>query len=99
MTARLWRGFAAADFADEVAAHLRDVTVAQFATMPGNVSAELLRRDVAGGVELMTLSVWETADAVPRTAEEAHRLLLGRQTIPACWELVSPTATAVAAAA
>jgi heme-degrading monooxygenase HmoA len=98
MIARMWRGWTAEDSADEVAAHLRDVTVARYASSPGNVSAVMLRRPIAGGVEVMTLSFWESQDALPAEVEERHRLLVARQTIPACWEIVG-TPEAIARAA
>jgi hypothetical protein len=98
MVARLWRGWTGADSADEVAAHLRDGIVARYAAAPGNVSACVLRRSSGGGVELMTLSLWESDDAVPRGVDERHRLLVASETIPACWDLVD-TMTAIARAA
>jgi hypothetical protein len=85
--ARIWRGWAAADCADEIAAHLRDGTLARYASAPGNVSSHLLQRPLAGGVELMTLSLWESRANVPPGVDEEHRLLLGRQTIADCWEV------------
>ena len=98
MVARLWRGWTAVDSADEVAAHLRDGVVARYVASPGNVSACVLRRPSAGGIELMTLSVWNSDDVVPRRVDEAHRLLVAAETIPSCWELVAaPTAVARAA--
>ena len=87
MVARLWRGWTAADSADEVAAHLRDGVVARYSAAPGNVSACVLRRPSGGGVELMTFSVWESGDAVPSRVEEAHRLLVASETVAARWEL------------
>lgn len=87
MIARIWRGWAAADCADEIAAHLRNGTLARYASAPGNVSSHLLLRPLAGGVELMTLSVWESRGSVPTGIEEDHRLLVGRQTIADCWEI------------
>jgi hypothetical protein len=85
--ARIWRGWAAADNADEIAAHLRDGTLARYASAPGNVSADVLQRPLAGGVELMTLSVWDSRGNVPPGVEENHGLLVGRQTIADCWEI------------
>ena len=98
MTARFWRGWAAAESADEVAAHLQDVTLARFAAAPGYVSASVLVRPLAGGVELMTFSLWESGDAVPPGVEESHRLLVARETVADCWEIaVTPGAIAQAA--
>ena len=98
MVARVWRGWAAADHAHEVAAHLRDVSLAGYASAPGNVSGYVLQRPSGGGVELMTVSVWESSDAVPAGVDEDHRLLVARQTSAACWEIVGTPKAAVRAA-
>ena len=52
MTARLWRGWTVADGADEVVAYLHEGPLARFSAAPGNVSAEVLVRPLAGGVEV-----------------------------------------------
>ena len=88
MIARLWKGWTAAESVDEVAAHLRAVTIAGYASAPGNISASVLSRPLGGGVEVMTLSTWESEDVVPAGVEENHRLLVARETIPACWQIV-----------
>ena len=98
MIARLWRGWTSADFADEVAAHLADVTLARYASAPGNHSVHLFRRPSSGGVELMTITVWASEADVPTEVAEEHRLLLAGQTLPATWEIVEPQQAAVRAA-
>jgi heme-degrading monooxygenase HmoA len=98
MIVRVWRGWAAADHADEIAAHLRDVPLAHYASRPGNVSAYVLRRPLAGGVELTTVTVWESSDAVPAGVEENHRLLVARQRKATTLSIVAaPNAVAQAA--
>ena len=52
MVTRIWRGWAAEDSAAEIAASLRAGVLARFEAMPGNVSAEVLRRPLNGGVRL-----------------------------------------------
>jgi Antibiotic biosynthesis monooxygenase len=98
MVARTWRGWTAADCADEVAARLRDGVISEFAAAPGYIAAYVLCRPIAGGVEVMTLSLWESADALPAEVEERHRLLVARQTVPACWDIVGESAAIAAAA-
>jgi hypothetical protein len=98
MIARVWRGWTAADFADEVAAHLAEVTLAGYASAPGNLSTQLLTRPSGGGVELMTVTLWDSKDVMPRRPEERHRLLVGGQTEPACWQVVGPAAAIARAA-
>jgi hypothetical protein len=98
MIARLWRGWTAADAADEVVAHLRAGALARFAAAPGNLSAEILLRPLGGGVEVLTLTVWASPEVVPEEVSEAHELLVARQTVPDRWELSSsPPAVARAA--
>ena len=99
MTARLWRGWTAADGADEVVAYLREGPLARFSVAPGNISAEVLVRPLAGGVEILTLTVWETAEFVPADVEERHELLVARQTLADSWEIPHPAGAAVARAA
>jgi heme-degrading monooxygenase HmoA len=94
----MWRGWAGVDSAEGIAAHLRDVVLARYRSAPGNVSVSVLQRPHAGGVELVTLTVWDSAGAIPPGVEEDHPLLLARQTIADCWEVVA-TPQAVAQAA
>lgn len=99
MTARLWRGWTAADGADEVVAYLREGPLARFSAAPGNVSAEVLVRPLAGGVEVLTLTVWEADEFVPADVEERHDLLVARQTLADRWEIPHAPAAAIARAA
>ena len=98
MTARLWRGWTAADGADEVVAYLRAGPLARFSAAPGNVSAEVLVRPLAGGVEVLTLTVWEADEFVPGGVEEQHDLLVARQTLADRWEIPRAAAVIVRAA-
>jgi hypothetical protein len=98
MIARVWRGWTAVESADEVAATLGEEIVARYTAAPGNISAHMLRRPLGGGVELMIWSLWESVESMPPGVDENHRLLVARDTAPACWELVE-AAHAVAAAA
>jgi heme-degrading monooxygenase HmoA len=99
MTARLWRGWTAADGADEVVAYLRAGPLARFSAAPGNISAEVLVRPLAGGVEVLTLTVWEADEFVPADVEERHELLVARQTLADRWVISHPPAAAIAHAA
>jgi hypothetical protein len=98
MTARLWRGWTAADYADEVVAYLREGPLARFSAAPGNVSAEVLVRPLAGGVEVLTLTVWEADEFVPAAVEERHDLLVARQTLADRWQIPRPAAAIARAA-
>jgi hypothetical protein len=98
MVARTWRGWTAAESAGEVASELREGVVARFGAAPGCIAAQVLCRPIAGGVEVMTLSLWESADALPSEVEERHPLLVARQTVPACWDVVGEAPAIVRAA-
>ena len=99
MVARMWRGWTAADSAGEVAAHLHREVVRRHADTQGNVSSVILRRSSGGGIELMSLSVWETPADLPPEVTESHRLFVARETIASVWEIVPASQPAVAAAA
>ena len=99
MIARLWRGWTGADDAGQVVADLRSGPLAGFAATPGNISTDVLLRPLAGGVEIVTLTVWESRAAVPAKVEEAHELLVARQTLAECWEIAPAAAAAIARAA
>ena len=47
----------------------------------------------------MSLSLWETPDALPSEVTENHRLFVARETIASAWEIVPASEPAVAAAA
>lgn len=98
MVARMWRGWVAADNADEVAARLGEGALARYRSAPGNVSASVLVRSQGGGVEIVTLTMWESDADVPAGVEEDHRLLVARQTVPDRWH-VAPERQAVVRAA
>jgi hypothetical protein len=85
----MWRGWASADHGEDIASHLREVAAARFESAAGHVSTSVLLRPIAGGVELVTFGLWETADALPADGVEDHPLLVARQTIADRWEVVS----------
>jgi hypothetical protein len=97
---RIWRGWTPADRADEYAAHLREVAIPALEVMDGNLGVFVLRRRLADGVEFKSVSVWESAEAMRRAGmAEDHAFLVGRQTIPAQWEVVASADAPVATAA
>ena len=98
MVARMWKGWAGARDAEEIAAHLRDVALARYEREPACVSTTVLTRPLAGGVELVSLTVWSSEAAVPVGVAEEHPLLVARQTVPDVWEVAeAPRAVARAA--
>ncbi len=98
MVARMWRGWAGTDDADEIASHLRSIAAARYEPVHGHVSTSVLVRPLNGGVEVVTFTVWESSDVVPRGVEEDHPLLVARQTIADVWEIASTPQTVARAA-
>ncbi len=64
MISRQWRGLAKASRADAYVEHLRKETFPGLATLPGFVSASILRRNLANGVEFMIVTNWVSFDAI-----------------------------------
>ena len=64
MIVRLWRGWTSQDDAAAYAALLRTTVLPGIHRIAGYRGAWLLRRDVAEGVEFVTLTLWDSMDAV-----------------------------------
>jgi len=70
MIARIWRGAVKTDDADEYAQYIRDTGFAEYGRTPGNRGAWMLRRDDGEQTEFITLSMWESRDAIRAFAGE-----------------------------
>jgi heme-degrading monooxygenase HmoA len=70
MIARIWRGAVKRDDADEYAQYIRDTGFAEYGRTAGNRGAWMLRRDDGGETEFLTLSMWESRDAIKAFAGE-----------------------------
>jgi len=70
MIARVWSGAVNTPDADRYADYIRETGFAEYGRTPGNRGAWLLRRDDAGTTEFITLSLWETVDAIRAFAGE-----------------------------
>ena len=98
MVARVWKGWVGAQDADEVAEHLREVARSRYGAEAGCVSTTVLMRPLAGGVELLSLTVWTSQASMPAGVAEEHPLLVARQTVPDVWDVAdAPQAVARAA--
>ena len=64
MIARVWSGAVRTAHADEYAGYIRDTGFAEYGRTPGNRGAWLLRRDSHGTTEFITLSLWDSVDAI-----------------------------------
>ncbi len=72
MIARTWRGWTRTEDADAYVAYLRETGMHAYRTTPGNLGAWILRRRDADRVEFVTLSFWESIDAVTGFAGADH---------------------------
>jgi heme-degrading monooxygenase HmoA len=72
MIARIWSGTVRSTDADHYADYIRDTGFAEYGNTPGNRGAWLLRRDDRddGTTEFITLSLWDTVDAIRAFAGE-----------------------------
>ena len=64
MIARTWRGWTRAEDADDYVAYLRETGMQAYRTTPGNQGAWILRRRQGDRVEFVTLSFWDSMEAV-----------------------------------
>ena len=70
MIARTWTGAVRTTDADEYADYIRETGFREYGETPGNCGAWLLRRDHEGTTEFITLSLWESEDAIRAFAGE-----------------------------
>jgi len=70
MISRNWRGLARPEEANNHLRHLRNDTFPQLSHIPGFVSASILRRPTALGVEFVIVTTWESMDAIRQFAGE-----------------------------
>jgi heme-degrading monooxygenase HmoA len=64
MIARIWRGVVELADAEVYADYIRETGFAEYGRTPGNRGAWMLRRDTGDRTEFITLSLWETIDAI-----------------------------------
>lgn len=72
MISRNWRGLAKAEEADNYIRHLQKDTFPQLSHIPGFVSASILCRPIAQGVEFVIVTTWESMDAIRQFAGESE---------------------------
>jgi heme-degrading monooxygenase HmoA len=70
MIARVWSGAVRTADADEYADYIRATGFAEYGQTPGNRGAWLLRRDADGRTEFVTLSLWDSVEAIRAFAGE-----------------------------
>ena len=64
MIARAWQGAVNRADAEEYAQYINDTGFAEYGRTPGNRGAWMLRRDDGERTEFITLSMWESVDAI-----------------------------------
>lgn len=64
MIARIWRGWTKPADAAEYAEYIRKTGLAAYRATPGNRGAYILQRDEGDRTEVITLSFWDSLEAV-----------------------------------
>ncbi|HEX5473948.1 MAG TPA: hypothetical protein VFX12_04725 [Vicinamibacterales bacterium] len=68
MIARVWRGWTTSENAAAYAEYVSRTGLAAYRATPGNRGAWILQRDLGGRAEIVTLSLWDSLDAVAQFA-------------------------------
>ncbi|HEV8369394.1 MAG TPA: antibiotic biosynthesis monooxygenase [Pyrinomonadaceae bacterium] len=68
MLSRNWRGVARVEEADNYVRHLQNETFPLLSRIAGFVSASILRRPMAKGVEFVIVTRWESMDSIRQFA-------------------------------
>ena len=98
MIARTWKGTVRRVDAEEYATYIRETGFAEYGQTPGNRGAWMLRRDEDERTEFITLSLWESEDAIRAFAgddieaavlyPEDERYLIGGESTVAHYHVV-----------
>ena len=64
MIARSWTGTVRRTDAEEYTEYIRETGFSEYGRTPGNRGAWILRRDEAEQTQFITLSLWESEDAI-----------------------------------
>jgi heme-degrading monooxygenase HmoA len=70
MIVRIWRGQSTIEHADAYFRHVTEKVFPSLAGIPGHRGAYLLRRETAGQIEFLALTLWESMQAVREFAGE-----------------------------
>ena len=73
MIARIWRGAVRADDATAYASYIQQTGIEAYKKTPGNLGAWLLWRTAGEQAEIITLSFWESRQAIEAFAGPGHR--------------------------
>ena len=100
MIARVWRGWVRTEDRDAYVAYIQETGIAHYRRTPGNRGAHMLTRDLGDGrCEVVTLSFWDSLDAVRGFAgddvgravfyPEDDRFLVDRETTVTHYEVAA----------
>src|SRR5690349_7007087 len=64
MIARTWRGWTRSEDSDAYVDYVKETGIAEYRATPGNRAAFVLRRDEGDRAEFVTLTFWDSMDAV-----------------------------------
>jgi heme-degrading monooxygenase HmoA len=70
MIVRMWHGRTLPEKADAYAAFLAERAIPDYRATPGNIAAYVLRRDEPDATHFITLTHWESEDAIRAFAGE-----------------------------
>jgi len=70
MIVRMWHGRVLASQADAYLSFLEARAIADYRSVPGNISVQLLRREDGDVTHFITLTHWESMDAIAAFAGE-----------------------------
>jgi heme-degrading monooxygenase HmoA len=68
MIARIWRGWTRPEGAEAYATYIRATGIAEYEAIPGNQGAYLISRPDGDRTEFLTVSFWDTYDAIAALA-------------------------------
>ncbi|MGH2789142.1 MAG: antibiotic biosynthesis monooxygenase [Actinomycetota bacterium] len=101
MIARTWRGWTKTEDADAYVDYLQRTGIKEYRETPGNRAAYILRRDEGGKTEFVTLTFWDSMDAVKAFAgdeveravfyPEDDRFLVDRETTASHYSVFEPS--------
>lgn len=74
MIARMWRGYAISERADDYVKHLQQTVVPELRQIDGFKGVYLARQDSSDDVEFMVLTFWESMEAIRKFAGENPEL-------------------------
>ncbi len=64
MIMRIWHGATPAEKADEYLDYLKATGLEEYRATPGNLGVQIVRRIGGGRADFLTISLWESLDAI-----------------------------------